>query len=979
MTDPNRVKEIFLAAIEFPDRDARSAYLDSACGGNAGLRSRVETLLESHDSANSFLGDPAIVLPESDLAGTMAFDGSRTHGNSQSAPSETEDDVLSFLSPPTRPDSLGRLGHYEALEVLGKGAFGIVLRAFDEILQRVVAVKVMAPQIATTSPARKRFMREAQSSAKVRHENVVHVYDVKDHPLPYLVMEFIPGETLQDKLNRTGPLDVNEVLRIGRQIAEGLAAAHATDLIHRDIKPGNVLIEDGDQRVKITDFGLARAADDASISQSGIIAGTPMYMAPEQAKGEKLDQRADLFSLGSVLYQMVSGRPPFRANSTVAVLKRVADDTPRPIREIIPETPQWLCDIIAKLHEKDPNDRFQSAREVAEVLADCEAQLKSGAKLKDLRRIPRPRQKPKGRSAGKWIAVGIASLLLALGIGIVSTLLKGRDDPSVVPANANPQPPALMSQKDLPTSFTNTFGMEFVLVPKGKSWRDGGKGKIGDKEVNIRDSFYLGKFEVTQREWEKVMASNPSYFSRHGAGMDAVKNISDADLARFPVDSVSWDDCRTFVDQLNGLTRETGWVYRLPTEAEWEYACGGGPMADKRDNTSDLDVAHPTDKLRLDRANFGFDKGVNRTCKVGSYAPNRLGLHDMHGNASEWCDDDLGIVGGITQRVVRGLGWNASLDDSRTDPRSLADGSARHYAHGLRLARVRSSPNSPSNIADPVLRRIAALPAAEQIEEVQKEMKRRNPGFAGVMTTEVELGNVVKVLIPGDVAVHDIAPIRAFTELREFGGIELGPEFRDISPLKGLSLNAVHLQENQGITDIRPLAGMPIEHLHLWHCKVADFTPLKEMPLKWLNVGGGFQNNFDLKIVSHLPLEFLCLNYSDVSDLTPLKNCPLTGLECTNTPLSDLSPLRGMRLQLLSLTNTKVKDLSPLRGMPLTKLSIDGTRVSDLSPLRGMPLKELRCDFNASRDAAILREITSLETINGTPAAEFWKGVDTGR
>ena len=125
-----------------------------------------------------------------------------------------------------------------------------------------------------------------------------------------------------------------------------------------------------------------------------------MYMAPEQAKGQTLDQRADLFSLGSVLYQMVAGRPPFRANSTVAVLKRVAEDTPRPIREIIPETPQWLCDIIAKLHAKDPDDRFQSAREVADVLADCEAQLKANAKLKDYSRIPRGKPAASGGGGG---------------------------------------------------------------------------------------------------------------------------------------------------------------------------------------------------------------------------------------------------------------------------------------------------------------------------------------------------------------------------------------------------------------------------------------------------------------------------------------------------------------------------------------------------------------------------------------------------
>src|SRR6185369_11026461 len=186
---------------------------------------------------------------------------------------------------------------------LGQGGFGIVFRAFDDVLQRVVAVKVLSPHMAATSPPRKRFLREAQTSAQVRHENVVQVYEVGEKPLPYLVMEFIPGETLQQRLDRVGPVEPAEVVRVGRQIAEGLAAAHATDLIHRDIKPGNILLEGGHLKAKLTDFGLARAADDASISQSGIIAGTPMYMAPEQAKGETLDQRADLFSLGSVLYQ----------------------------------------------------------------------------------------------------------------------------------------------------------------------------------------------------------------------------------------------------------------------------------------------------------------------------------------------------------------------------------------------------------------------------------------------------------------------------------------------------------------------------------------------------------------------------------------------------------------------------------------------------------------------------------------------------
>lgn len=240
-----------------------------------------------------------------------------------------------------------------------------MFRAFDERLHRHVAIKVLSPQLAATSPPRKRFLREARSAAAVRHENVVQVYAVEEQPLPYLVMELVDGQTLKDKLNGAGPLETTEVLSLGRQIAAGLAAAHEKGLIHRDIKPANILIEPGvEPRVKLSDFGLARAVDDASMTRSGVISGTPMYMAPEQAQGLPLDHRADLFSLGSVLYQMVSGRPPFRAASTVAVLKRVTDETPRPIQEIVSSVPKWLCTIITKLHAKQPEDRSSLRRKL---------------------------------------------------------------------------------------------------------------------------------------------------------------------------------------------------------------------------------------------------------------------------------------------------------------------------------------------------------------------------------------------------------------------------------------------------------------------------------------------------------------------------------------------------------------------------------------------------------------------------------------
>ena len=293
----------------------------------------------------------------------------RSTADTEAEPGQEHAEALAFLSRSADPNHLGRLDNYAILEVVGQGGMGIVLKAFDEHLHRIVAVKVLAPQLATSASARRRFIREAQAAAAVCHDHVVTIHAVNAGSVPYLVMQLVAGLSLQDKLEKTGPLGIKEILRIGLQTAEGLAAAHKQGLVHCDIKPANILLENGVERVKITDFGLARAVDDASLTQSGVVAGTPQYMSPEQAQGEAVDHRSDLFSLGSVLYAMCTGRPPFRATGTMAILKRVCEETPRPIREINPDIPEWLCDIIAKLHAKKPVDRFQSATEVADLLS----------------------------------------------------------------------------------------------------------------------------------------------------------------------------------------------------------------------------------------------------------------------------------------------------------------------------------------------------------------------------------------------------------------------------------------------------------------------------------------------------------------------------------------------------------------------------------------------------------------------------------
>src|SRR5262249_26807692 len=241
----------------------------------------------------------------------------------------------------------------------------------------------------TNAAARKRFKREAQAVAAVIHDHIVTIHAVEEaNGLPYLVMQYVAGLSLQQRLDRTGPLELKEILRVGMQTAAGLAAAHAQGLVHRDIKPANILLENGVERVKITDFGLARAAADANLTQSGVVAGTPQYMSPEQAEGKAVDPRTDLFSLGSVLYAMCTGRAPFRASGSVAVLKRVCEETPTPIREANPGIPDWLVEIIEKLHAKDPARRHQSSAEVAELLGRHLAQVQHPSVVGQVANLP---------------------------------------------------------------------------------------------------------------------------------------------------------------------------------------------------------------------------------------------------------------------------------------------------------------------------------------------------------------------------------------------------------------------------------------------------------------------------------------------------------------------------------------------------------------------------------------------------------------
>jgi len=284
-------------------------------------------------------------------------------------PSEVELDKR-LLGPPTHPEMLGRIGRYEIERRIGSGGMGVVFKAIDTELNRPVAVKILAPHLSRNGAARQRFSRESRAAAAVVHEHVVAIHNVDanaEHP--YLVMQYVSGESLQSRVDRTGPMSVEQILRIGVQAARGLAAAHQQGIVHRDIKPANILLEDGVERLLITDFGLARTVDDASLTHTGVVAGTPSYMSPEQASGDAVDQRCDLFSLGSVLYFVATGHPPFRAERAMGILHRICHHRHRPVWQVNSAVPDELSAVIDRLLEKRPAKRFASAAVVADVMA----------------------------------------------------------------------------------------------------------------------------------------------------------------------------------------------------------------------------------------------------------------------------------------------------------------------------------------------------------------------------------------------------------------------------------------------------------------------------------------------------------------------------------------------------------------------------------------------------------------------------------
>lgn len=343
----------------------------------------------------------------------------------------------SLLDPPKHPEMLGRVGKYDVEKIVGSGGMGIVFKAHDTELNRPLAIKVLAPHLASNGIARRRFAQEARAAAGVLHPNVIAVHGVNNEgKTPYIVMPYVAGPSLQALIEQNGPLPEIEIVRIALQIAAGLSAAHAQGLVHRDIKPANILVEPEVNRVLITDFGLARCEDDASLTRTGWLTGTPNYMSPEQTRGERPDQRSDLFSFGSLIYFLATGRLPFRADTPLSVLTRIQNEEPKPVRLLGASVSKTLEDIITVMLRKSPDDRFQTAAELHEVLEKHLAHLHEPHKCNP----PVVIQK----SPSRWLrgAIGFGAMVIfTVGLGMYGFFDGSVFLPTDDFANATVQPP----------------------------------------------------------------------------------------------------------------------------------------------------------------------------------------------------------------------------------------------------------------------------------------------------------------------------------------------------------------------------------------------------------------------------------------------------------------------------------------------------------------------------------------------------------
>lgn len=493
---------------------------------------------------------------------------------------------------------------------LGAGGFAVVYQVRDVNLKRKLAVKVLSPDLIASHSVLERFRREAETVAQLSHPHIVklHFIGQKDD-LVYIVMEMVDGGSLWDRLQREGKLPIDEAARIFSEVAGALAHAHKRGVVHRDIKPQNVLLDAESGRAMVTDFGIARTAEGGSLTATGMVVGTPAYLSPEQVTGEPSDHRADIYALGVMMYEMVAGQPPFTGATPTAVLMKRLSGPPEPLRSVRPDTPAALEELVDACLATNPNERIQNAGDIARALTG-HSPVSGGHTTSTRARVTRPQPKK-----SKTLAIALAAATV-VSAGFGAWLL----------ADGDTAPPASVARPPVDSGM--------VLIPAGAYLvgADTGMQNIRPARMVNVAAFGIGAYEVTVAEYQRYLEARrlPAPW----------RTRPDSTL---PVTGVLYSEA----------TNYCAWRHpdggRLPTEEEWEAAARG------RDGRR-----YPWGNQWSDAAaNTGSRRAL---AAPGSFAAGRTsdGVYDLVGNVWEWTATEYtgpGLPG--RYYVIRGGAYNA--------------------------------------------------------------------------------------------------------------------------------------------------------------------------------------------------------------------------------------------------------------------------------------------------------------------------------
>jgi eukaryotic-like serine/threonine-protein kinase len=550
-------------------------------------------------------------------------------------------------------------GRYRIDSVLGRGGMGVVYKATHIRLDAPCAVKILHRELVSNQLAIERFRREARAAGRIQHPNAIQVTDfgVAADNVVYLVMELVTGQTLRDIIKSNGPLDVDRATAIFSQVCAAVQAAHDSGVIHRDLKPDNIVLQRiaGGERVKVLDFGIAKLRErtvqpesqpldpdsgsfEGTLTEAGMLIGTPQYMSPEQCRGRKLEPQSDIYSLGVVLFEMLSGELPFTGEIPMEIVLKQIKQAPPRVREIRPSIPPSVDEVVARALAKDPSERFASASDFGR-----EVELAKGAAERYLVESKLP------TLAGEYERPRRVTVVQRSGS------VEQLELPSVVASSTREKrnfSTPLLAVLGLLVLIAVALVSHFVLkgqkapvIPEGMVYVEGGRFLMGrnDGEEDERPahdvavpSFFLDKYEVTNRQYREFVDATGRARPRHWT-INGAFDLADANL---PVTNVTWNDARDFAIWKGK---------RLPTEAEWEYAGRGGSRQ----------RLYPWgDEYREGIANV-YRKGGSKLVVIGSYQGDVSvsGAYDLGGNVSEWVEDAFKRYGGVVDtpyKVFRG-------------------------------------------------------------------------------------------------------------------------------------------------------------------------------------------------------------------------------------------------------------------------------------------------------------------------------------